>query len=86
MPDYVSYKPGDTVPRSGIYRIEHAPHRLMHEATLLKGALFPCCKRCRNSVRFELVRPMNESLVIPFRETAILEPFPEQELPFAPAI
>lgn len=33
--------PGDTVPLSGVYRVEHRSHRLMHEATLLAHSRFP---------------------------------------------
>ena len=50
------YRPGDTVPRSGIYLVVHAQHRGEHEAVVLDGAPFPECKHCRNDVSFRLLR------------------------------
>jgi hypothetical protein len=50
------YRPGDTVPRSGIYLAVHADHRGDHEAVVLQGAQFPACKHCRDGVRFRLLR------------------------------
>src|SRR6476469_1005987 len=60
------FKPGESVPRSGVYRVYHDLHRLMHEAALLNGELFPCCRQCNNSVRFELFRLMHDANVLPF--------------------
>jgi hypothetical protein len=67
------FKPGETVPKSGVYRVEHASHRLMHQATLLEGSQFPKCKVCGASVRFHLVRAVDNGRVLPFRCNAILE-------------
>lgn len=53
----LTFRPGDIVPQSGIYRVEHDAHRLMHECTLLKDARFPRCRKC-STVRFELLRPV----------------------------
>ena len=77
-----SYKPGERVPFSGIYRIDHAPHRMMHHATLTEGMRFPLCKTCRDAVRFTPVRPVR-GVVLPFRETEVLEDFPERLGPAA---
>src|SRR5437588_6106734 len=33
--EIMEFSPGDTVPTSGVYRVYHDSHRLMHEATLL---------------------------------------------------
>ncbi len=55
MPEH-GYKPGDTVPQTGVYRVVHTDHRRDHEATLLDGAQFPRCMRCGEEVRFHLVR------------------------------
>jgi hypothetical protein len=66
------FKPGQRVPRSGVYRVYHDSHRLMHETALLIAELFPSCKRCNNSVRFELVRRMHDANVLPFRSGEIL--------------
>jgi hypothetical protein len=51
------YKPGDTVPESGIYRVTHDPkHAAAHEVTCVEGKTFPPCKNCDHP-RFVLVRP-----------------------------
>lgn len=71
------YRPGDRVPNSGIYRIEHVDHRMMHHATLTARDRFPRCKKCGDAVRFIAVRAV-QGLVLPFRDTAILEEYPSQ--------
>lgn len=69
-----SFQPGGRVPQSGIYRVNHDSHRLMHESTLKAGDIFPCCKQCGRQVRFQLLRPLlKEELVLPFRTNSILE-------------
>jgi hypothetical protein len=73
------YRPGDVVPDSGIYRVTHTSHRLMHEATLLEGNRFPLCKRCRLSVRFELRRAVKNPTRISSGYHAILEDYPDPE-------
>ncbi|MGC2694497.1 MAG: hypothetical protein WA738_01780 [Candidatus Angelobacter sp.] len=50
------YTSPNAIPETGIYRVIHAQHRLAHEVTLIKGQIFPPCAKCRNEVRFELVR------------------------------
>jgi hypothetical protein len=55
------FHPGMKVERSGIYEAFHALHRISHEVTLIAGHEFPPCSRCRDRVRFELVRA-NSSL------------------------
>jgi hypothetical protein len=51
------YKPGDTVPKSGIYRVAHdGVHALDHEVTAVKGEPFPPCNHCGNHPRFTLVQ------------------------------
>jgi hypothetical protein len=76
--DRLSFKPGELVTASGVYCVEHHSHKLMHTATLVKSSRFPRCKRCGNSVRFILLRRVKDTLVFPFRSTAILEEYPEQ--------
>lgn len=49
------YRTGQNIPESGIYRVTHDEHRLPHEVTLLKGAQFPRCSKCRHAVRFTAV-------------------------------
>ncbi len=50
------FEPGTLVERSGIYEAFHASHRVTHQVTLLEGQTFPPCARCKDKVRFELVR------------------------------
>lgn len=64
---------------SGVYRVYHDSHRLMHEATLLAGDVFPLCRRCGDQVRFELVRSLRDQDVLPFRSGEILETFPKSK-------
>jgi hypothetical protein len=69
-----TYKPGEVIPMSGIYRVEHQSHRLMHEATLLRDGLFPRCRKCTDAVRYRLLRSVGDRH-IPFRPSVILEEF-----------
>jgi hypothetical protein len=73
------YRPGEVVPESGIYRVTHESHRLMHEATLLEGIRFPLCRQCKNSVRFELRRGVKNPNRIASGYHAILEDYPDTE-------
>jgi len=72
------FRPGERVRRSGIYRVYHHTHRLMHEATLRGNDIFPCCKQCAGQVRFELIRALKDDTVLPFRTGEILEECPER--------
>lgn len=74
-----NFKPGDTVPTSGIYRVEHDAHRLMHEATLVEYSVFPQCRHCGTAVRFQLVRRIQTKRVLPFRSSSILEEFKQRK-------
>lgn len=69
------FKSGDIVPHTGVYRVEHHLHRLMHEATLEAGICFPLCRKCRAGVTFSLVRAVHGH-VPPFRPTDILQEYP----------
>ena len=51
-----TYKTGETVPHSGIYRVSHDEHRLPHEVTLLRANTFPPCSKCGNNVSYKLLR------------------------------
>ncbi len=53
----ILYKPGEVVPKAGIYRVLHADHRGPHETSLRSEQKFPPCKRCGTEVRFELLFP-----------------------------
>ena len=68
-----SHKPGEVVPRTGIYKVYHDQHRLMHEAALLENTFFPCCRKCRGAVRYVLARRVQAKFVLPFRSTELLE-------------
>lgn len=68
-------KPGERVTTTGLYRIDHDSHRLMHHAIISKGMVFPRCRTCGDQVRFSLVRSINGP-VIPFRSSEILEQYP----------
>ena len=75
-----AFKPGELVPKNGIYRVEHEKHRLMHEATLLEETRFPVCRKCRTAVRFSLLRAVESRKILPFRSNPILIEFPESPL------
>jgi hypothetical protein len=49
------YRPGEIVPKSGIYTIAHDPahSHMPHEVTVIKGRRLPTCRHC-NGIRFEL--------------------------------
>jgi len=50
------FKPGQDVPRSGIYLVTHdAHHSDPHEVTCVYGKKFPPCRGCDHP-RFKLVR------------------------------
>jgi hypothetical protein len=55
-----AYKPSQAVPISGVYRVEHNGHREAHEATLLRGEIFPPCAVCGTQVRFTLKHRAND--------------------------
>jgi hypothetical protein len=49
------YRPGEEVPKSGIYRVRHQGHHHDHEVTCISGEQFPECKQCKGGVRFSLI-------------------------------
>ena len=52
-----TYKPGDDVEASGIYRVTHDPkHTTEHEVTVVFGKRFPPCKGCGTHPRFKAVK------------------------------
>jgi hypothetical protein len=61
MPTYeevyaTTYKPGDTVQKSGIYKVLHDPkHTQEHEVTVVFGKKFPPCQSCKHP-RFKAVK------------------------------
>jgi len=50
-------RPGDKVPKSGIYRVHHrGSHVEPHEVTVVYCERFPHCNECGKLVRFVLVK------------------------------
>jgi len=56
------YRPGESVPKAGIYRVLHSGHRPPHEVVLDSKDKFPACHSCGDCVRFQLVAPTGEQL------------------------
>jgi hypothetical protein len=52
----VTFRTGERITQSGIYRVSHRKHRLPHEVTLLINQSFPRCAKCGDAVKFQLVR------------------------------
>ena len=51
------FKPGDKVPKSGIYDVTHDKidgddHALPHQMTLITDRVFPTCRGCHDGVRY----------------------------------
>jgi hypothetical protein len=57
-----TFRTGDPIPQTGIYRVIHKFHRLPHEVTLLRNQDFPRCAKCKDAVKFELVQAAQEPL------------------------
>jgi hypothetical protein len=51
--------PGETIARSGVYRVVHAQHRVDHEVIAINGDVLPACRVCKGEVRFYLERTMD---------------------------
>lgn len=73
-----TFRTDETVPESGIYKVQHRKHRLPHEVTLLQDQQFPRCAKCQNAVTFELVRAVNTEN---YRIRRLLAPICVYELP-----
>jgi hypothetical protein len=53
----MAYKPGQTVPESGIYKVNHdRKHTAEHEVTAVRGEPFPPCRNCGSGITYSLVR------------------------------
>jgi hypothetical protein len=51
------YKPGNKVPESGIYKVNHDRyHTAVHEITAVRNEVFPPCSHCGHGVSYSLVR------------------------------
>lgn len=52
----IFYKPGEKVPISGIYLVQHcSSHIATHEVTCVEGEPFPPCRNCGVHPKFSLV-------------------------------
>lgn len=45
---------GQAAPCSGFYRVIHDEHRPDHLVCVVKGDVFPACRKCTARVRFQL--------------------------------
>jgi len=62
----MQYKPGQIVPESGIYTVEHdRNHAQRHEVTAIKGEPFPPCRNCGRGVTYVLARAAHHVKVHP---------------------
>ncbi len=50
-----SFRVGESIPESGLYRVLHAEDCATHKAILLRGQVFPRCGECKDNVLFELI-------------------------------
>lgn len=56
-----TYKPGEEVKISGVYRVAHDAHHVgEHDVTCVLGNKFPPCNYCGQHVRFLLARPAQD--------------------------
>jgi hypothetical protein len=51
-----AYKPGLSVPISGIYTVRHLAHRSDHQVLAIRGEEFPLCRGCQTNVNFYLTQ------------------------------
>ncbi len=56
-----TYGVGEAIAQSGVYRVQHAGHRVSHFVVLLAGESFPRCARCGDQVRFALFQATTDS-------------------------
>lgn len=48
------FRPGDTVPTTGIYTASHYQHRMPHDVFAVEGDHFPACRKCGSRASFNL--------------------------------
>jgi hypothetical protein len=54
---------GETVRKSGTYRVLHSEHRLPSEVTLMEGHVFPDCEKCSSLVKFQFLRAATNAIL-----------------------
>jgi hypothetical protein len=53
-------RPGDLAPITGVYLATHGVrHRDQHEVVIIRGEQLPSCRTCKQSVFFEVIRPVS---------------------------
>jgi hypothetical protein len=57
-----TYRAGQPVPCTGLYRVSHYQHRLPHDVFITQDRLFPPCRRCGERVSFKLSASANSLL------------------------
>jgi hypothetical protein len=51
-----NFRPGDTIPQTGIYTVRHCSHEgNQRTQALLSSQTFPRCRMCGSDVRFQLL-------------------------------
>jgi hypothetical protein len=59
-------KPGERVPESGIYKVNHdRNHKAEHEVTAVKGEPFPPCRGCGHGITYTLVKAAHHLSIHP---------------------
>jgi len=48
-------------PETGIYEVEHGPHRLVHQVTIAEGDVLPKCRKCGTAVKFTLLKAVKQT-------------------------
>jgi hypothetical protein len=49
-----TYRSGQKVPETALYRVFHYQHRLPHDVVIHQGEDFPACDRCGQRVVFSI--------------------------------
>jgi CheY-like chemotaxis protein len=75
-------RPGDKAPCSGVYQSSHCRHRAPHFVSVLKGEVFPACKRCGDQVRYRLHEKGNPSSLERGRPPSLLLVDPENTVSY----
>ena len=48
-------------PHTGVYEVEHGPHRLVHQVTIVAGDILPKCRKCGTAVKFTLIKAVEQN-------------------------
>lgn len=52
---------GMSAPETGVYEVEHGPHRLVHQVTIVAGDILPKCRKCGTAVKFTLIKVVDQT-------------------------